>query len=160
VLQNISEQQRGFQYYLVMGQLRLAQKVNDGLSATACFKEALALEPDNEQALRGYARSLYSEQRYDEALDAFERLLSLKPDNRSIELNVAVCLIDLKRYDEALKLLYKLNYEEADDERVNRVLAWCLTLLGKYEQALKIYESLLASDKPSADDLLNNAFCL
>ena len=118
VLQNISEQQRGFQYYLVMGQLRLAQKVNDGLSA------------------------------------------SLKPDNRSIELNVAVCLIDLKRYDEALKLLYKLNYEEADDERVNRVLAWCLTLLGKYEQALKIYESLLASDKPSADDLLNNAFCL
>lgn len=160
VLQNISEQQRGFQYYLVMGQLRLAQKVNDGLSATACFKKALALEPDNEQALRGYARSLYSEQRYDEALDAFERLLTLKPDNRSIELNVAVCLIDLKRYDEALKLLYKLNYEEADDERVNRVLAWCLTLLGKYEQALKIYESLLASDKPSADDLLNNAFCL
>ena len=79
-------------------------------------------------------------------------------DNRNYPLNVAVCLTNMNDYEAALKLLYKLNYEAPDDNGVNRVLAWALVGAAKYDQALKIYDRLLDTDTPDAEDLLNAAY--
>ena len=152
MLDNYGEHRRDFHYYMMSAYLGRESKTN--------YAHALALQPDSERALAGYARALFNEGAYQEALENYDKLLVLQPDKKSYLLNKAVCLTNLKRYDEAERLLFRLNYEEEDDANVNRVLAWTLTSNGKYEQAEKLYNQLLSVKKPSADDLLNYGFCL
>ena len=119
----------------------------------------MELEPGNEKALQGYARSLFDLGRYQEALEAYDQLLTLQPEKKHYILNRAVCQTNTGHYGEALKDLYRLNFESPDDTTVNRVLAWTLTCNEKYEQAEKIYAQLL-TDKPLPDDLLNYGYCM
>ena len=152
MLDNYGEHRRDYHYYMMSAYLGRAPKMN--------YAQALALQPDSERALAGYARALFNEGAYQEALENYDKLLTRQPDKKSYLLNKAVCLTNLKRYDEAERLLFRLNYETEDDANVNRVLAWTLTSNGKYEQAEKLYNQLLSDDKPAADDLLNFGFCL
>jgi tetratricopeptide (TPR) repeat protein len=152
MLDNYGEHRRDYHYYMMSAYLGRAPKMN--------YAQALALQPDSERALAGYARALFNEGAYQEALENYDKLLTRQPEKKSYLLNKAVCLTNLKRYDEAERLLFRLNYETEDDANVNRVLAWTLTSNGKYEQAEKLYNQLLSDDKPAADDLLNFGFCL
>ena len=152
MLDNYGEHRWDYHYYMMSAYLGRAPKMN--------YAQALALQPDSERALAGYARALFNEGAYQEALENYDKLLTRQPDKKSYLLNKAVCLTNLKRYDEAERLLFRLNYETEDDANVNRVLAWTLTSNGKYEQAEKLYNQLLSDDKPAADDLLNFGFCL
>ena len=108
----------------------------------------------------GYARILFENDRFEEALDQYDRLLAIKPEKKSYQLNRSVCLTKVGRYDEAEKILFKLNYESPDDANVNRVLAWALTCDSKYEQADKLYQQLLSVEDPKDEDLLNYGYCL
>ena len=152
MLDNYGEHRRDYQYYMMSAWLGREPKANYG--------QALALQPDSERALAGYARALFNEGAYQEALDAYDKLLIQQPDKKSYLLYKAVCLTNLKRYDEAERVLFRLNYEAEDDANVNRVLAWALTCDGKYEQAEKFYNQLLSEEEPAEDDLLNYGFCL
>ena len=152
MLDNYGEHRRDYQYYMMSAWLGREPKAN--------YAQALALQPDSERALAGYARALFNEGAYQEALDAYDKLLIQQPDKKSYLLNKAVCLTNLKRYDEAERVLFRLNYEAEDDANVNRVLAWALTCDGKYEQAEKFYNQLLSEEEPAEDDLLNYGFCL
>ena len=124
-----------------------------------CYQKALTLKPDDDKAMQGYARALFNEERYEEALEVYNKLLEQQPDSKSYLLNRAVCLTKMSRYQEAQKDLFRLNYEMPDDQQVNRVLAWTLTCDEKYEQAIKIYSQLL-TDHPQHEDLLNYGYCL
>lgn len=143
VLKNVGEDYHDINYHLECGN----------------FAEALMIDPDNMRAKRGYARQLFEQKNYNEALRLFTEISEAKPDNVSLSINVAVCLSHLNRFDEALKILYRLNYNNAQDVRVNRVLAWTLLLSDKMEQSKKLYENLV-SDNPSAEDYLNYGYCL
>ena len=161
LLGNYSENRKDFQFYMMAGFLAQRYNMDDmGLKTLDCYEQALKLEPGNERALAGYARSLFSDDRYEEALKAYDELLKVKPDKKSYLLNKAICLQNLSRNEEALKLLYRLNYEDPDDYSVNRVLAWTLTCDAKYKQAEKIYNQLLSAENPVPGDLLNFGYCL
>jgi len=124
------------------------------------YEKALEIAPDNERALAGYARVMFSKENYDEAADVYERLLLLYPENKNYMLNRAVCLVNTEEYENALKLLYQMNYEDPNDERVLRVLAWALTCDGKLEQAENIFMQLVNSEKHNSSDYLNYGYCL
>ena len=153
MLDNYSIADHDFSYYLMAGYLGVG-------NTTESYARALELQPDNQRALSGYARCLFRDQRYEEALSAYDKLLSFNAEKKSYLLNKSVCLTNLHRYDEAEKILFRLNYETPDDENVNRVLAWTLTCDSKYEQAEKLYGQLLAVEKPLTDDWLNMGYCL
>lgn len=152
VLKNCGPHRRDFQYYMMAGYL--------GYDCMESYAHALELQPDNERALMGYARILFENDRFEEALDQYDRLLAIKPEKKSYQLNRSVCLTKVGRYDEAEKILFKLNYESPDDANVNRVLAWALTCDSKYEQADKLYQQLLSVEDPNDEDLLNYGYCL
>ena len=163
VLDNCSKARRDVRFYLMAGYLGLHTNYHfkdQELTPVSCYRQALELQPDNERALLGLARALFSQEQYEEALEAYHRLATLQPSKKSYLLNRAVCLIRMSRYTEALKDLYRLNYESPDDANVNRVLAWALTGDEKYEQAEKIYAQLLSEEKPRTEDLLNYGYCL
>ena len=144
LLDSYKPQERTVQYYLWR---------ND-------FGKALELEPDNEQALAGEARRLFTQGLYTEAIDIYDRLLLLHPDKKNYMLSKAVCLVNVKEYDDALQLLYRLNYDDADNVSVNRVLAWTLVCDGKYEQAEKLFTQLQASGAFAGEDQKNYGYCL
>ena len=161
LLENYGESRRDFQFWMMAGYLaqhavNVLQLDEDDL---LCYTNALALQPDNERALAGYARALFSRHMYQEALEAYDKLLVICPDKKSYRLNRAVSLTNIGQYGEALKDLYRLNYESPDDQNVNRVLAWTLVCEGKYEAADKIYVQLL-SGEVHPDDLLNYGYAL
>ena len=143
LLGTFAEEVRDVQYYLWMGD----------------YEEALRLEPDNERALAGQARSLFNAEHYDEALTCYDRLQLLRPEKTGYVLNKAVCLVRLEAYDDALKLLFQLNYEHEDDDNVLRVLAWTLACCGKLEQAAPMYEQLTSREQPSDGDFRNQGHC-
>lgn len=164
VLHNVGESHRDMNFYLLMGHLLM--RMNDSnigeitkITAVECFRSALKIEPQNQRALSGLARSCFAVGDYQKAHEAYEALLQQTPDNYHVQLNAAVCLSNLKRYEESLKLLYKLNYLSPDDQQVVRVLAWTLMADGKSEQSLKLYKQLCNIENPEATDLLNYGYC-
>ena len=152
LLMNSGDHRRDFQYYMMAGYL--------GYEPLESYARALEMQPGNERAMRGYARILFAEERYGEALEMYDQLVAIQPEKKSYLLNRAVCQTNLGRYEEAEKVLFRLNYETPDDEHVNRVLAWALTCDGKYEQADHLYRQLLSVEEPSEDDLLNYGYSL
>jgi tetratricopeptide (TPR) repeat protein len=161
VLENCGEARWDFRHYMMCGYLLQHDRYDFGKDKDArfCYRKALELEPENEKALQGYARALFDQMAYQEALEVYDKLLTINAGKKSYLLNRAVCLTKLRRYDDALKDLYRLNFESSDDVNVNRVLAWTLTCDGKYEQAGKIYDQLL-KDQSQPEDLLNYGYCL
>ncbi len=162
VLSNCGEARRDFRFYMMAGYLTLKYGSPLAFSdegVVGCYQKALTLKPDDDKAMQGYARALFNEERYEEALEVYNKLLEQQPDSKSYLLNRAVCLTKMSRYQEAQKDLFRLNYEMPDDQQVNRVLAWTLTCDEKYEQAIKIYSQLL-TDHPQHEDLLNYGYCL
>lgn len=152
LLKNYGDHRRDFQYYMMAGYL--------GYQPLESYARALEMQPGNERAMRGYARILFAEERYGEALEMYDQLVAIQPEKKSYLLNRAVCQTNLGRYEEAEKVLFRLNYETPDDDHVNRVLAWALTCDGKYEQADHLYRQLLSVEEPSEDDLLNYGYSL
>ena len=152
LLMNYGDHRRDFQYYMMAGYL--------GYQPLESYARALEMQPGNERAMRGYARILFAEERYGEALEMYDQLVAIQPEKKSYLLNRAVCQTNLGRYEEAEKVLFRLNYETPDDEHVNRVLSWALTCDGKYEQADHLYRQLLSVEEPSEDDLLNYGYSL
>lgn len=152
LLMNYGDHRRDFQYYMMAGYM--------GYQPLESYARALEMQPGNERAMRGYARILFAEERYREALEMYDQLVAIQPEKKSYLLNRAVCQTNLGRYEEAEKVLFRLNYESPDDEHVNRVLAWTLTCDGKYEQADHLYRQLLSVEEPSEDDLLNYGYSL
>lgn len=152
LLKNYGDHRRDFQYYMMAGYL--------GYQPLESYARALEMQPGNERAMRGYARILFAEERYGEALEMYDQLVAIQPEKKSYLLNRAVCQTNLGRNEEAEKVLFRLNYETPDDDHVNRVLAWALTCDGKYEQAAHLYRQLLSVEEPSEDDLLNYGYSL
>ena len=162
VLNNCGEAHRDFRFYMMAGYLSMKPHscyslLEDG--AVGCYERALAFKPDDEKARLGYARALFAEGRYEEALEGYNYLLKIQPDKKNYLLNRAVCLSKLNRHEEALKDLYRLNYESPEDVNVSRVMAWVLTCDEKYDMADKVYSQLLVAD-PQTEDLLNYGYCL
>ena len=127
---------------------------------TGQYEEALRLSPDNERALVETARLAFRQGDYEQAQDIYERLLLLHPNKTSYMLNRAVCLTRLEDYETALRLLYELNYEQPENLAVNRVLAWTLVCTDKLEQAANLYQQLTTAEQTTAEDFLNQGYCL
>ncbi len=163
LLQRYSDTSKNYQYYMMMvSALQHSYTVQTDILSEVrqCYEQALQQKPDDERALQGYARTLFSQNKYTEAAEIYNRLMLINPEKKSLELNKMVCLTKLGQYEEALNTLYRLNYEAPEDDNTIRVLAWTLTGVGKYEQALLLYDKLVAKEPVTADDLLNQGYCL
>jgi hypothetical protein len=74
----------------------------DAASAEACFREAVAIEPELGEAHANLGWLAEAAGRLDEAEACYRRALALRPSQPTIHLNHAALLARLKRFDEAL----------------------------------------------------------
>ena len=71
----------------------------------AHFRQALALEPRNMQALEQVAAADFNRRRYREALELYRRQLEIDPDKATTHVNIGAALFYLDRTEEAIRSL-------------------------------------------------------
>ena len=128
-------------------------------NAKISFSRVVALQPDNEQALKGLAQASLRCGDFAEADKQYALLTERQPENKHYQLNLSIARINNNKIDEGVKLLYKLNYENPDDMNVMRALGWGLMMQKNVQQAEGIYDSILAQPKHEAMDCLNAGYC-
>jgi tetratricopeptide (TPR) repeat protein len=108
--------------------------------ALASYDEALAIQPDNAEALSNRGLGLRALGRLEDALASFDRALACRPANPDALSNRGVALHELGRFDKALQ-----SYDEAlalrpdfADCRFNRALL--LLLLGRFGEGWAEFE--------------------
>ncbi len=107
---------------------------------------AIAINPNDEDALLYKAQALMKLKNYEEAIVYFERHGALRPANIDGPLNAGLCKTYLNRYDEGVADLLKA--EKAAKEHIpGRLVDIYLELAFAYSQQGKIAEAMEAIDK-------------
>lgn len=123
------------------------------------FRKALAISPDNEQALRGFARTAFLLSNFAAARQAYQQLRTNHQENFNYTLNYCIAAIEDGKSNEVMNELFRLHYEHEDDPRVKRTLAWAFLKQAQPEKALTYCNQLMTAAEPTDDDLLNKAYC-
>ena len=86
--------------------LASTQYMKEDYSASVTSSEyAIAIDPDDAEAVIAKANALYRLDNFEDALDYYQRYSRLVPDDEYGPLHEGTCLINLGRYDEAIERL-------------------------------------------------------
>ena len=120
---------------------RLYSGTNDTTNAEKAYNAALAVEPDNDEALTGLARVYDQLGETDKAVETLKQATDKSPNPRSLQV-LAQAYESQKNYKEAAEALKKAVELEPDNERLVHQLAEDLFFSDQYDEALKLYSSL------------------
>jgi tetratricopeptide (TPR) repeat protein len=138
--------------WIFLGRLQRASQQAD--AAGRSYDRALALEPDNEDALVGRAQ-VYAEKGDTEAAAAmFEKAAQKNPSAESWQ-RLAATYEQLKEYDLAAETIRKalaMNPENAQDLR--KALAQDLLNGGKFDEAVVAFEAVVAAEAEDSESWL------
>jgi tetratricopeptide (TPR) repeat protein len=76
------------------------------------FRKALEIDPDYDDALKGYGRRLYDRRQYEESANYYAKAVRIAPENPDSHTDFAIVLQKLDQYDAAeseLRIAIKLN---------------------------------------------------
>lgn len=137
----------------------LQQASTADLTTNAAWREhlvrrAIALEPDNADALFDLATMLRVLRRYDEALELLERHRRLFPGDPRVVADIGRCLSGLRRYAEAEPVLRQA-LEGLDTAETRYDLALVLDRGGRLDEAIAEYERALDRNPNHVDSLIN-----
>jgi tetratricopeptide (TPR) repeat protein len=137
------------EYQVLLG--RSQQQAGDREAASQTFREILAKEPANVEALQGLVVGLLQEQRPTAAIDILKTTLKtakqanqLTPgtvDEAAINLILGQVYVDQKNYDQALTLYDELIKESPKDFRAFYGKAVALAAQGNQEDAQTFFQS-------------------
>lgn len=98
--------------------LASAQYMNDDYNASITSSEyAIAIDPNDSEAIMAKANGLYRLENFEEALKYYERYTQLEPDDELGFLYRGTCLINLGQHEEAAKLLHQALEVAQDDSQ-------------------------------------------
>jgi tetratricopeptide (TPR) repeat protein len=122
----------------------LLRKAHQNLGGRALLEQALAIDPENPEALAACAGDAYQNEDWSAASSLYERYLLKVPDDEQAELHLGFSYLNAGKLDPALEHLEKIRARSGADERPGLVNAVAVTLLKKADpgQALEILKTL------------------
>lgn len=137
-------------------------KMGNYAEAYTHYRQAITLNPDNDKAQLGLARSALRLGKYNEAAAAYDILKTNKPDNISYALNYIMAEASSGKAEDMVNEAYRLDFEHADDIHVKRVLAWVLLLAKRPQQASDILQGIADGQygTPQSPDVLNLSYAM
>lgn len=120
--------------------------------ARQIYRDILACEPDNKQALLGVVTTYLDENNTDRALIANYHYLNYYPDDKKAILNSASMLTWIEAFHNAKKTLDRYRARFGEDEDYGIVLARLYAVSGRPQKALTIARPLL-QEHPNNYDL-------
>ncbi|MEA3283322.1 MAG: tetratricopeptide repeat protein, partial [Euryarchaeota archaeon] len=103
---------------------------------------------------------LFSEGRYEDALEVFEKVLEINPEDESALSLKGLALVDLGRYEDALKALDKALEINPEDGFALSQKGLALVDLGRHRDAIEILNKALKIDPKDENTLQNKGIAL
>jgi tetratricopeptide (TPR) repeat protein len=161
LLKTVPEGQRSAKIYSALGTTYEQQK--DYKNAIASFRQALAMDKENLDAMRGLAQNLANDNQIDAALDEYRTIQDADPQDATAALRVAEIYRRQGKFDLAMENLKKAAALVQDSLEIPYNEALILEAQGKYEDAATVLQKLVAHPLPPnarAGDKSNRALFL
>jgi tetratricopeptide (TPR) repeat protein len=137
--------------WLMLGRLdKIAQNSTDALKA---YKQALELDPDNEDAMTGLAMVYTDLGDNKAAADLLRRVADKNPNPRSL-INLAGVYEQLKDYSLASEMLRRALQQQPGNSDLEQMLAEDLLQSDQIDEAAKLYQNLADEDPKDPRALL------
>jgi tetratricopeptide (TPR) repeat protein len=161
LLKSVPEGRRSAKVYAALGSTYEQQK--DYKNAIAAFRQAIAMDKDNLDAMRGLAQNLSNDNQIDAALDEYRTIQDADPQDATAAMRVAEIYRRQGKFDLAMENLKKANVLAPDLLEIPYNEALILEGQGKYEEAAAVLQKLVARPLPPdarAGDKSNRALFL
>ena len=122
---------------------RLYQGTNDSSDAEKAYNTALAIDPDNEEALTGLALVYGNNGETGKAIEKLKAATEKNPNPRSLMI-LAEAYRNQQNFKDAAEAEKKALEMQPENERLAQALANDLYKSGQYDEALKIFDELAA----------------
>ncbi len=135
---------------------RLDRVLEDSVDAEAAFKQVLAIEPDNEDAVTGLA-SVYTDRGDPKSASALLEKLTQKSPSPRAYLSLAANYDSMHEYSLAADAYQKAIELDPTHDEWKAALAQDQALSGRSDDALKTYQDMAASNPQDAQPYLGMA---
>ena len=138
--------------WLMLGRLnKIAQNSTEALKD---YKKALALDPDNEDAMTGLAMVYTDLGDNKAAADLLRKVADKNPNPHSL-INLAGVYEQLKDYSLASEMLRRALEQQPGNSDLKQMLAEDLVQADQIDEAAKLYQDLVDEDPKDARPLLS-----
>lgn len=135
--------------HVVLGRLYLEEGVAD--AALNCFARALAIAPDDADALFAKGTALRRQGRNLEALESYRAALAQQPTQPELLCNHGNVLQDLGRHAEALESFDRALVVSPQTPVLHYNRGNALMSLGRHEEAIRSFDTVIRMDPRSAE---------
>ncbi len=162
-LTSVPEAQRTSKIYSALGYTYEQQK--DYKNAIAAYREAIKLDKDNLDAMRGLAQNLLNDNQVDAALQQYAAVQEADPEDPQAALRIAEIYRHQGKFQQAMDNLKKAEAMVQDSLEVRYNEALVLEALGKFDEAADILQKMVTAttrpdNKYSAGERNNRALFL
>jgi tetratricopeptide (TPR) repeat protein len=140
--------------WLTLG--RLYRTARNSVEAEKAYSQALALDPDNEDALTGLAIVYSDVGDTKKAIEKLQAVTNKDPNPRTLAA-LASSYEQLKDYRSAAEVLRKALDLDPENSRIKRSLAHNLLYSGSLDESLKYYQEFAGDDPHDTEALLRIA---
>lgn len=161
LLKSVPDAQRSAKIYAALGSTYEQQK--DYKNAIAAYRQALSMDKENLDAMRGLAQNLANDNQIDAALDEYRTIQDADPQDATAAMRVAEIYRRQGKFDLAMENLKKAAALVQDSLEIPYNEALILEAQGKYEEAAAVLQKLVARPLPPdarAGDKSNRALFL
>jgi tetratricopeptide (TPR) repeat protein len=146
LLKSVPDAQRSAKIYAALGSTYEQQK--DYKNAIAAFRQALSMDKENLDAMRGLAQNLANDNQIDAALDEYRTIQDADPQDATAAMRVAEIYRRQGKFDLAMENLKKAAALVQDSLEIPYNEALILEAQGKYEEAATVLQKLVARPLP------------
>jgi len=122
-------------------------QTHDYAKAENAYRKAVDLDPSELNHLRGLGQTLYSEEKYPEALSVYQKLADLMPDDSDTYLRIAEIYRELHQLDKAEENLLKARQYNPGSLDILYNEAMIYESEGRYEDAIRVLSDAIAGVK-------------
>lgn len=122
-------------------------QAHDFAKAEGAYRKAVDLDPSEVSHLRGLAQTLYSEEKYPEALEAYQKLADLMPDDSDNYLRIAQIYKELNQLDKAEENLLKARQANPGNPEILYNEAMIYEAEGRYDDAIRVVSDAITGLK-------------
>jgi tetratricopeptide (TPR) repeat protein len=116
-------------------------QIHKPAKAEAAYQRAIEMEPAEAEHVRGLARTLYVQSRYDEALEQYQRLAKLDPEDPEAYVRMAQIYRQQKKYDRAEESLLRAKERSPGNVELIYHEAMLYEAQGRYDDAIRVLSS-------------------
>ena len=122
-------------------------QAHDLAKAEGAYRKAVDLDPSELSHMRGLAQTLFTEEKYPEALTAYEKLADLMPDDADNYLRIAQIYKELNQLDKAEENLLKARQSNPGNLEILYNEAMIYEAQGRYDDAIRVTSDAVAGVK-------------